>query len=399
MWSFGVALDVEVAQQHRPRSSRESWEKSFRRCGGDSCSVVDVGFELLARRSRSLIAGRKPFDSEVAHHRRSPARPGGLDALEASMSHFLYRLGQRCARHPWRVVGVWLLIALAVLGLNSQLGGSTIDNFTVPGVEAQRGRRPLDRPIPQSSGASGQIVFHVDDGNIADPANAAAIECHSGPSCAPPTTSRQSRIRSTPAVRPSAPTGTQRSRPSNYSLDPIEKRTLDEAVEAADIARDAGVQTELDGHARRRGDRRQRGHRPRRRRHRSAHRVRVADRDGDPDRHRPYRSRDRPWRTRDHGVLRGHAGHLDDDRVDDRPRRRNRLRTVRRHPTPPASPRRHVRRRCRRCCQRDGRTVGSVRRDDRCDRDHRARHGRAAGDHCHGIRSSDRRRLRDGRSP
>ena len=89
------------------------------------------------------------------------------------MSSFLYRLGQRCARHPLRVVGVWLLIALAVLGLNNQLGGSTKDNFTVPGVEAQRADRPARATASPSSPAhSGQIVFHVDDGSVTDPQNA-----------------------------------------------------------------------------------------------------------------------------------------------------------------------------------------------------------------------------------
>ena len=71
------------------------------------------------------------------------------------MSSFLYRLGQRCARHPWRVVGVWLLIALAVLGLNYRLGGSTKDNFTVPGVEAQRATDLLNDHFPEFSGRTG----------------------------------------------------------------------------------------------------------------------------------------------------------------------------------------------------------------------------------------------------
>ena len=72
------------------------------------------------------------------------------------MSAFLFRLGQRCARHPWRVLGIWLLIGAVVFGVNSQLGGTTKDNFTVPGVEAQAADDLLNDEFPQYSGISGQ---------------------------------------------------------------------------------------------------------------------------------------------------------------------------------------------------------------------------------------------------
>src|SRR5262245_44554603 len=91
------------------------------------------------------------------------------------MSHFLFRLGRACARHPWRVLGVWLVIAAIVVGLETRLGGTTKDNFTVPGVEAQQADDLLNEHFPQFSGLSGQIVFHVDDGLITDPANVDAI--------------------------------------------------------------------------------------------------------------------------------------------------------------------------------------------------------------------------------
>src|ERR687890_1371810 len=41
------------------------------------------------------------------------------------MSSFLFKLGQRCARHPWRVLVGWLAVAAVVIGVNVQLGGST----------------------------------------------------------------------------------------------------------------------------------------------------------------------------------------------------------------------------------------------------------------------------------
>ena len=92
------------------------------------------------------------------------------------MSSFLFRLGQRCARHPFRVLVAWLAVALAVIGLNMRLGGTTKDNYTVPGVEAQRAVDVLDEHFPELSGASGQLVFHVEAGLITDPANVDAVE-------------------------------------------------------------------------------------------------------------------------------------------------------------------------------------------------------------------------------
>jgi RND superfamily putative drug exporter len=162
------------------------------------------------------------------------------------MSQFLYRLGQRCARHPFRVVGLWLLVAAAVLGLNNQLGGSTKDNFTVPGVEAQRGADVLTDRFASQSGASGQIVFHVEDGSVADPENVAAIsaaldQLRDGTDVTTVSDPFDSR----------GPTVSADGRTAfatvNYAVDPLEETHTEDALVAAEIAREAGVQAELTG--------------------------------------------------------------------------------------------------------------------------------------------------------
>ncbi|MBA3956280.1 MAG: hypothetical protein H0X58_06415 [Acidimicrobiia bacterium] len=53
------------------------------------------------------------------------------------MSRFLYSLGRSSARHPFRVLGVWLVAAFAVVALQGSLGGQFNDSFRVPGVESQ----------------------------------------------------------------------------------------------------------------------------------------------------------------------------------------------------------------------------------------------------------------------
>ena len=79
------------------------------------------------------------------------------------MSRFLYRLGRSSARHPWRVLGAWLLIAVAVFSLQAAVGGETTDDFALPGTETQAAVDLLEESFPAQSGASGQIVFHASD--------------------------------------------------------------------------------------------------------------------------------------------------------------------------------------------------------------------------------------------
>ena len=49
------------------------------------------------------------------------------------MSRLLYRLGHVAARHPWRTLAAWVLIAVTAVALSGSIGGSTNDTFTLPG--------------------------------------------------------------------------------------------------------------------------------------------------------------------------------------------------------------------------------------------------------------------------
>ena len=162
------------------------------------------------------------------------------------MSRFLFHLGRRCARHPWRVLGVWLTIAAAVIGLDGHLGGTTKDNFTVPGVEAQEADDLLNDNFPQFSGLSGQIVFHVDEGSVVDRENADAI----GAALATVATIDDVTAVSDP-YDPSGPTisadGTTAFSTVYFALDALEAEHTESIEEAAEVSRDAGVQTELGG--------------------------------------------------------------------------------------------------------------------------------------------------------
>ncbi|HEX5614685.1 MAG TPA: MMPL family transporter, partial [Acidimicrobiia bacterium] len=82
------------------------------------------------------------------------------------MSGFLFRLGRWCARHPFRTMGAWLLVIVAVLGVKGSIGGDYADNYTVPGVESQEANDLLEERFPDQSGTSGRAVFHVEEGRI-----------------------------------------------------------------------------------------------------------------------------------------------------------------------------------------------------------------------------------------
>ena len=92
------------------------------------------------------------------------------------MSHVLERLGRFAARHPWRIVTVWILVAVATVMLNSSYGGETDDSFRLPGAESQRGAEAIDERFPQQSLFTSNVILHAEDGLTGPEARAAVTE-------------------------------------------------------------------------------------------------------------------------------------------------------------------------------------------------------------------------------
>ncbi|MBW9211739.1 MMPL family transporter [Mumia sp. zg.B21] len=80
------------------------------------------------------------------------------------MSSMLYRLGRATAAHPWRTVSAWLVVVVGVLALAASAGGTTQDDWDVPGAEGQVGLDALRTHLPESGGASALVAVHDPDG-------------------------------------------------------------------------------------------------------------------------------------------------------------------------------------------------------------------------------------------
>ncbi len=75
------------------------------------------------------------------------------------MSTFLFKLGHLASRHPWRIIGAWLVLACATFFLNAQVGGEPNDDFRLPGAESQRAVDLLEDKFPAQNPYTSQIVF------------------------------------------------------------------------------------------------------------------------------------------------------------------------------------------------------------------------------------------------
>ena len=162
------------------------------------------------------------------------------------MSTFLYRLGSTSARHPFRVIGLWLLAALAVVALQGRAGGEFDNSERVPGVESQHAADVLDDRFPSQGGLSARIVLHTDVGRLDDAEHLATVE------------QARAQLGDGAAVAavtdPFAPEAAAISADGQtgyvdvtYAIDKLTATQLDDALAVTDAAVANGVQVELTG--------------------------------------------------------------------------------------------------------------------------------------------------------
>jgi putative drug exporter of the RND superfamily len=100
-----------------------------------------------------------------------------LAAHERLSTGGLARWTRACASHPWRVVGVWLGIFVALVFLVGAIGGSLKDEFEIPGSDTQRATDLIESEFAAEQGAVLNLVFAAPEGQRLDtPERQAAIE-------------------------------------------------------------------------------------------------------------------------------------------------------------------------------------------------------------------------------
>ena len=55
-----------------------------------------------------------------------------------SKTGLLARLTRSIAAHPWRTIGIWVLIIAGIFAAAGTIGGQLQNNFTIPNSDAQK---------------------------------------------------------------------------------------------------------------------------------------------------------------------------------------------------------------------------------------------------------------------
>ena len=73
------------------------------------------------------------------------------------------------------VLAVWLLVAVALVGVSQRLGDNTNDNLSLPGTGSQHATDALSQSFPDQANGSSPIVLHVSSGKLTDSKYASAV--------------------------------------------------------------------------------------------------------------------------------------------------------------------------------------------------------------------------------
>src|SRR5580700_3389476 len=91
------------------------------------------------------------------------------------MNRLLERLGATAARHPWRVIATWAILAVIVVGVGAAANGAFNNSASIPGSQSARATSRLQRDFPARAGANQQVVFKARTGTLDGPTVQAAI--------------------------------------------------------------------------------------------------------------------------------------------------------------------------------------------------------------------------------
>jgi putative drug exporter of the RND superfamily len=108
------------------------------------------------------------------HERATPERRAAHERLATGS---LARWARACATHPWRVVGAWVGIIVALVFLVGAIGGSLKDEFEIPGSDTQKATDLIESEFAAEQGGVLNLVFAAPEGETLEtPERRAAIE-------------------------------------------------------------------------------------------------------------------------------------------------------------------------------------------------------------------------------
>ena len=91
------------------------------------------------------------------------------------MTGVLYRVAGFCVRRRFVVLAVWVVAAIALVGVSQRLGDNTNDNLSLPGTNSQKATDALQTSFPAQANGVSPIVLHAKSGKLTDSKYANAV--------------------------------------------------------------------------------------------------------------------------------------------------------------------------------------------------------------------------------
>ncbi|HVY97611.1 MAG TPA: MMPL family transporter [Solirubrobacterales bacterium] len=88
----------------------------------------------------------------------------------------LYAIGRFCARHHYPVIGLWIVVAVALVAIGQASGSKTSENLTLPGTDSTKATELLEDNLPEQAYGSNPLVFEATQGKLTEPKYARAID-------------------------------------------------------------------------------------------------------------------------------------------------------------------------------------------------------------------------------
>jgi putative drug exporter of the RND superfamily len=88
----------------------------------------------------------------------------------------LYHLGRFCARHHWPVIGLWAVVAVALVVVAQSAGERYSDNLSLPGTDSTNATNLLQDKLPQQAYGTNPVVLQAKSGNLTDSKNKPAVQ-------------------------------------------------------------------------------------------------------------------------------------------------------------------------------------------------------------------------------